>query len=296
MQSFNRLLSILAVIIPLAISSCNNKQSNASQEQTQPSNSSISSNSSSEKESGVPLSNYIPYLKDLKEEDIESVSYQIEKHEFEGQYSFCDPLQNYKSNGQEDIHRVYEYLYKVRVHEYIGDNKERSQSHEAITFTIHLKTEEERLECVAFGCSVSGFYSGTASYNFKSLPSNISSYTLLSLPLPTFTNFVGYSYNPRITEGLSAFNRMTKSYALVGNIKALANVIFVKDDFIPSEDQYNDYNKYLFSNRSYGCLIFENSKQFRVTHDSSWQGDYGHYTIINDVSFETLDLDFQNLV
>ena len=285
MQRFKARFSIFVIIASFAIASCGSiEQSKIEQSHIEES----SSITSTTKEEGTPLYEFVPLIEDLEEEQIESVSYQVIKNEYEGLYSFCDPVANYENDGQEDIHRVYEFLKKCRVCEYKGTYSTYERE-PPVVFTIHFKTQT-KLECVVNpGRCVDYFYSETHIYHLKQMPKNVNSYTVLTLPLPTFNNFVGYSYSEGVLDLLDIFNKDTRTYASA-NWKALTKMVFVDDIFVLTSD-LNDYNKYIFRNRNYGYLIFENSKQFRVVHDqSSVFGDYGHFRIINDVSFEDFHL------
>ncbi len=283
MQRFKAHFSIFVIIVSFAIASCGSiEQSKIEQPHIEES----SSITSTTKE-GTPLYKFVPFIEDLEEEQIESVSYQEIKNEYEGLYSFCDPVANYENDGQEDIHRVYEFLKKCRICEYKGTYSTYEREPQVV-FTIHFKTQTKLEFVINPGRCVDFLSSDTQIYHLKQMPKNVNSYILLTLPLPTFNNFAGYSYREGVLDLLDIFNRDTRTYASA-NWKALTKMVFVNDTFVPSSD-LNDYNKYIFSNRNYGSLIFENSKQFRVTHDQSVFGDYGHFRIINDVSFEDLRL------
>lgn len=243
---------------------------------------------STEDDEGVLLSNFIPLIDNLSENDIDSVCYQIEKHNHEGHYSFCDYIQNYRNKDQKDIHRIYDYLKKCKIIERKGFPG--GSSDEKMTYTINFK-DHTKLECVVYGNLIKYFYSSSEVFHLKQMPENVRSYILLASDLPLFYNLEGYTYTKDYFSLASIQDKENSGqYVNAPGIESLAKMVFINDEALEVPNELNNYNRYFISNDSAGYIVFESSKKFRIESGAK-SGDYGRYRIINDISFEDLKIE-----
>ena len=232
------------------------------------------------------LRRYCPWIETLKEEDIDNVSYQIKKHDYQGDYSFCDYLETYVSNGQDDIRTTYQFLKACSIQKF-SSNPYRIYVDKSVTFSVVLKNQK-RLDIYGTdGYELYYVYEDSNLVKINSNSGNIRESTFLSMPLPIMSKLYGYSYNKSYFKNTTIQDKMN-DFQYVNHIDAtkLVDALFVPDNTFNVSSTLNDYNRYFISSNSEGTIEFENSKCFRIMLNST--EERGRYRIINDFSFENL--------
>lgn len=285
---FSTKILILLMLLPIVIVSCSNSNISTSKG---------GGTKDSRDKRGFALADRISFLKTITEDDIVSMSYELQTHIGQLNYSYCDYYQTYVPSSQEDYHYIYNLLKNCRL--FFGDSFGATQSEyletpissETTMFTINFK-DQKRILFTAYGAFLEYVDSYDRLYTMRDERDR---YPRMTIPLPTFSILQG-CYYPRLAfDQTKVLDRENNGqYTYIFDVRKLANMVFLPYDGeeISEENEYNEYNKYLFRGKE-GAIIFENSKVFKVTVNSPIVS-FGvrWFQIINDFSFEDLYLDY----